>query len=75
MHDIIKLDTRGLKCPLPVLRLARFVRQHPSGTYIEIEASDPMAEIDIPHWVQSQRHELVSQKHGTHSIFFTIKII
>ena len=39
------LDARGLRCPLPVLRLRRVARP---GETVEIVADDPAAGVDVP---------------------------
>lgn len=41
------VDARGLKCPLPALRLARAVRESGAGPY-RLLADDPAAKSDIP---------------------------
>ena len=41
------VDARGLRCPLPVLRVARAVRVGGPGTYL-VRADDPVARTDIP---------------------------
>lgn len=41
------LDCRGLKCPLPVLKLEKRLAQLPSGGAITLLATDPVARIDI----------------------------
>lgn len=41
------IDARGLRCPLPALRLARAIREQGSGHY-RLLADDPAAERDIP---------------------------
>jgi tRNA 2-thiouridine synthesizing protein A len=35
------LDTRGLNCPLPVLRLRKAMRKLPPGALVRVLASDP----------------------------------
>ena len=46
--DVETIDARGLKCPLPVLKLEKLLAGAPNGTSIVVLASDPMARIDIP---------------------------
>lgn len=41
------VDARGLRCPLPALRLARAVRAQGAGRYV-LQADDPAAATDIP---------------------------
>tara|TARA_R110002020_G_scaffold198830_8_gene400106 strand:- start:3143 stop:3370 length:228 start_codon:yes stop_codon:yes gene_type:complete len=56
------LDLRGLKCPLPVLRTRRHLRDLATGVRIRIETTDPLAVIDIPHFCQEDGHQLVSSQ-------------
>lgn len=42
------LDCRGLKCPLPVLKLEKRLDETASGAQFVVLATDPMARIDIP---------------------------
>ena len=42
------IDCRGLKCPLPVLKLEKRLAQLSPGARLEVLATDPMAKIDIP---------------------------
>lgn len=58
--DIETLDLRGLKCPLPVLRTRKHLRELANGTRIRIETTDPLAVIDIPHFCRENGHQLVS---------------
>lgn len=56
------LDLRGLKCPLPVLRVRRHLRDTASGAQIRIETTDPLAVIDIPHFCREDGHRLISSE-------------
>ena len=42
------LDARGLRCPLPVLKMEKRLAQLPPGATLAVLATDPMAKIDIP---------------------------
>ncbi|MCZ4289838.1 sulfurtransferase TusA family protein [Hoeflea alexandrii] len=53
------LDLRGLKCPLPVLKTRRHMRDLAAGTLIRIETTDPLAVIDIPHYCREDGHQLL----------------
>jgi tRNA 2-thiouridine synthesizing protein A len=54
----IVLDARGLRCPLPVIRLAEAARDAPPGATIVVLASDPAARHDIPAWCRMRHHRL-----------------
>lgn len=59
MNNII--DTRGLICPLPVLKLAKVLRETSAGGLITLWADDPVAIIDVAHFCTETGHRLVSQ--------------
>lgn len=42
------LNLRGLKCPLPALRVRKALKGAAPGTLFLVECTDPMAAIDIP---------------------------
>ncbi|MCC6864384.1 MAG: sulfurtransferase TusA family protein [Rhodobacteraceae bacterium] len=44
------LDCIGLLCPLPVLRARKRLLSLPIGTILAVQASDPMAAIDLAHF-------------------------
>jgi tRNA 2-thiouridine synthesizing protein A len=50
--DIIPLDLRGLKCPLPVLRVRKALTTAPAGSLLVVACTDPMAAIDLPNLVR-----------------------
>jgi len=56
---LIEVDARGLRCPLPVIRLAQAARDTAAGTVIVVLAGDPAARHDIPAWCRMRDHELL----------------
>lgn len=46
--DAELIDARGLKCPLPVLRMEKRLAGLKPGAMLVVLATDPMAKIDIP---------------------------
>lgn len=63
------LDLRGLKCPLPVLRTRKHLRNLATGSRLRVETTDPLSVIDIPHFCRENGHRLVSSApvEGGHS--------
>jgi tRNA 2-thiouridine synthesizing protein A len=59
---LIRLDLRGLKCPYPVLKTENRLAGVPAGAVIEVETTDPLAAIDIPHFCNEHGHRLISQE-------------
>ncbi len=53
------LDLKGLKCPLPVLKTRKALTRLSDGDQLIVLTTDPMAEIDIPHFCQENGHTLI----------------
>ena len=60
MSALESLDTRGLLCPLPVIRTQDRIRTLQPGTELEVIATDPGTMQDIPTWCRVHGHELVA---------------
>lgn len=54
-----QLDASGLICPEPVMLLHKAVRETPAGGVIEVLATDPATERDIPKFCHFLGHELL----------------
>lgn len=52
------LDTRGLRCPLPLLKLQRLAKTLPAGATIELLCRDPATESDVTAWCVVHGHHL-----------------
>jgi len=48
------VDTRGHRCPTPTLRLRRALAAASPGARIVLLADDPLARIDVPHFLASE---------------------
>ena len=57
-HDA-ELDARGLLCPLPVLKARKRLQALAAGQVLRMQADDPAAIIDVPHFCNEAGHELV----------------
>jgi tRNA 2-thiouridine synthesizing protein A len=56
---VIELDCRGQRCPLPVIALAKTIRQVEIGQVVRVRADDPAAANDIPAWCRMTGQEFV----------------
>ena len=56
---MITLDCRGQKCPLPVIALAKQMRNVGIGQTVRVLADDPAAQNDIPAWCRMKGQEYV----------------
>jgi len=72
MADATHIDARGLSCPLPTLKLRRRLETLAPGDCVELQATDPMSAVDIPHFCAEHGHILVTHHEdswsGTHPV-------
>jgi tRNA 2-thiouridine synthesizing protein A len=57
-----QLDARGLYCPEPVMLLHNAVRDMAVGELLEVLATDPSTQRDIPRFCRFLGHELVAEE-------------
>jgi tRNA 2-thiouridine synthesizing protein A len=55
----LELDCRGMRCPRPVIELARRIGEVPLGGVVGVTADDPAARPDIAAWcrMRGQEHD------------------
>ena len=69
----IVVDARGHRCPTPTLRLRRAMERAQAGALVQLLADDPMARIDVPHFVAQAGHELVDSDEVQGRLSFTVR--
>ncbi len=57
----VELDCRGLRCPLPVIRLAQRVGDLAVGQSVAVTSEDPAARPDIAAWCRMRGQEYVGE--------------
>jgi tRNA 2-thiouridine synthesizing protein A len=60
MTEPLILDTKGLKCPLPVLKARKAMRDVPAGGVLRVLATDPGAVKDFEHFCKTTGHQLLA---------------
>jgi tRNA 2-thiouridine synthesizing protein A len=66
------LDLRGLRCPQPVLRAKKALRDVPVGGTLVMQCTDPLTIIDVPHFVTQTGHALSAQSRDGELYIFKI---
>lgn len=61
MGEPVILDAKGLKCPLPVLKARKAMRDLPEGGVLRVIATDPGAAKDFEHFCQVTGHRLLAR--------------
>jgi len=72
MNDETTLDTTGLLCPLPVLKLRKRLKTLNKGARITMIADDPAALIDVPHFCAEAGHTLLETHENEGVLTFEI---
>jgi len=68
----IRLDLRGYRCPIPVIRLEAALRRLPKGAQVIVFADDPVAAVDIPHFCCEAGHEIERCEAGPPDCVFLV---
>ena len=56
------LDAKGLLCPMPIVKLAKIVKEMDSKQVVLLEATDPGAVPDVKAWSKNTGHPLIHQE-------------
>jgi tRNA 2-thiouridine synthesizing protein A len=59
MQPDVRVDASGRYCPVPILEIAKAVRQLAPGTLVELVATDPGVRHDLPAWCEATGHALL----------------
>jgi tRNA 2-thiouridine synthesizing protein A len=68
-----KLDLTGLKCPLPALKTRKALKSVKPGDRLEVQCTDPLSVIDIPHLIQETGDRVEITERAEHRIVFLIE--
>ena len=56
-----ELDTRGLNCPLPILKAKKALAEMRAGELLKVVSTDPGSKRDFQAFARQTGHELVEQ--------------
>jgi len=68
-------DAKGLMCPMPIVKLAKKIKEMPVGAVLELIADDVGSKEDVPAWCKRTGNELVDQRDEGNVFYFYIKKI
>jgi tRNA 2-thiouridine synthesizing protein A len=67
------LDTKGMKCPLPVLKARKALKALEIGDILTVEATDPGSLQDFRSFCETTGHDLLIVEERDGIFFFVIK--
>ena len=68
-----KLDTLGLYCPEPIMMLHSKVSEMVAGELVQVVASDPATQRDIPKFCLYLEHDLLEEYEQDGKYYYVIK--
>ena len=68
------LDTRGLLCPMPVIKTQNKIKTMENGETLLVIATDPGVKQDIPTWCRINGHEVLEISEKQLDILISIKV-
>jgi tRNA 2-thiouridine synthesizing protein A len=67
------LDCTGLMCPMPIVKLAKKMKEMEPGQVLELVADDVGSKEDVPAWCNRTGNELVDQKEEGGKFVYYVK--
>ncbi len=61
MSEALELDCRGLRCPGPVIELAKKFGDVEVGQLVAVVSDDPAASVDVPAWCRMREQEYAGE--------------
>ncbi|HRZ26582.1 MAG TPA: sulfurtransferase TusA family protein [Spirochaetota bacterium] len=79
MADDIKVDVtmdlKGMKCPMPVVKVSQQIKKMAVNQVLVAETTDPGAQADFPSWARSSGNEIIkTETEGGVSKFYIKKL-
>lgn len=62
MEIALEVDTRGMRCPMPILKAKKGLTQVLSGQFVKVISTDPNSMIDFQAFARQTGNELVEQE-------------
>ncbi len=59
MEVKMTLDCKGLSCPMPILKVAKAMKDLKSGEVLEMLGTDPGTKTDLPNWCTKTGNEIL----------------
>ncbi|MHA1597357.1 MAG: sulfurtransferase TusA family protein [Alphaproteobacteria bacterium] len=68
-----QLDTRGLNCPLPILKIKKALKQVDTGNVIQMFSSDPGSVKDMESFCNQTGHSLLSSEQQSGDYVYMVR--
>ena len=69
----VVVDTRGMFCPVPIIKTSEAIRNLRSGGLVEVISDDPAIESDLPAWCKSTGHTIVGFRRDGSDFYYHVQ--
>jgi len=67
------IDLKGLLCPMPIIKMAKAIKEIQPGEVLEAYATDPGVMADIPAWCRTTGNTLVTMEKLDKQFHFVVR--
>ena len=67
------LDTKGLSCPIPILKTQKALKGLVKDQVLKVETTDPGSQKDMPAWANRTGNQIVKVEQGGGTFTFYIR--
>ena len=60
MPDQVEINCLGMKCPRPIIEIAKAARKNPPGSILTVHADDLAFESDVNAWVDNAKATIIN---------------
>lgn len=73
LKPAMTLDTKGLSCPMPLLKAKKVMEKLAAGEVLEVLGTDPGSKNDFPGWCERAGHTFLGTREADGFFMFYIK--
>jgi TusA-related sulfurtransferase len=73
MSADVELDAKGLRCPLPIMKATKAMKEMKQGQILRVTATDQGSKRDFEGWAKNGGHSLLNVKEENGVYTYTIR--
>jgi TusA-related sulfurtransferase len=73
MYADVELDATGLRCPLPIMKATKAIKEMKPGQTLRVIATDPGSKRDFEGWAKNGGHTLLDVKEENGVYTYTVR--
>ncbi|MET8079432.1 aminotransferase class V-fold PLP-dependent enzyme [Streptomyces sp. NPDC005303] len=73
--DALVVDALGKRCPIPVIELAKVIKDVPVGGTVRVLSDDEAARLDIPAWCEMREQEYLGEEPADRGSAYVVRRI